>query len=148
MGCDKGKPAERRGRKAPGLPHATVRVSRRPSCRTDLRRSAMFSISRTATAWLLAGGTIVAAGCAGDDGTAPGTGGPLTGSGRVTISLELDSIRIGQSRQLTARVVDQQGAPSTAEVQWSSAEPTIASVTTAGLVTAITTGTAHIIARS
>jgi len=108
----------------------------------------MFSISRTATAWLLAGATVVAAGCAGDDGTAPRIGGPPTGSGRVTISLELDSIRIGQSRQLTARVVDQQGAPSTAEVQWSSAEPTIASVSTAGLVTAITTGTARIIARS
>ena len=108
----------------------------------------MFSISRTATAWLLAGATIVAAGCAGDDGTAPGTDGPVTGAGRVTISLELDSIRIGQSRQLTAAVVDHQGAPSTAAVQWSSAEPTVASVSTNGLVSAIATGTARIIARS
>jgi uncharacterized protein YjdB len=108
----------------------------------------MFSISRTATAWLLAGATMIAAGCAGDDGTAPGTAGPVTGSGRVTISPKLDSIRIGQSRQLTAGVVDQQGAPSTAEVQWSSAEPSIASVSTAGLVTAVAAGTARVIARS
>jgi uncharacterized protein YjdB len=109
----------------------------------------MFSISRTATAWLLTGAVMFAAACAGDDGTAPKVdGGPLTGPGRVTVSPELDSLRIGESRHLTAHVVDEQGAPASTAVEWSSADPAIASVSNAGLVTAVTTGTARIIARA
>ena len=109
----------------------------------------MFSISRTATAWLLTGATIFAAACAGDDGTAPIVdGGPLTGPGRVTVSPKLDSLRIGESRHLTARVVDEQGAPANTAVEWSSAEPAVASVSNAGLVTGVTTGTARVIARA
>src|SRR5688500_1581318 len=108
----------------------------------------MFSISRTARAWLLASVAMTAA-CAGDEGTAPiDGGGPITGPERVTVSPTLDSLLIGQSKLLTARVVDQQGAAVMREVSWSSVEPSIASVATDGLVTAVSRGTARVVARA
>ncbi|MDF2774227.1 MAG: Ig domain protein group 2 domain protein [Geminicoccaceae bacterium] len=107
----------------------------------------MFSISRTTRAWLLASVAMTAA-CAGDEGTAPiDGGGPITGPERVTVSPTLDSLLIGQSKLLTARVVDQQGAAVMREVSWSSVEPSIASVATDGLVTAVSRGTARVVAR-
>ena len=56
---------------------------------------------------------------------------------------------IGQTVQLTARVFDQNNTPmNTATAAWSSNEPGVATVSAAGLVTAVGNGVARITARS
>jgi len=66
----------------------------------------------------------------------------------VTVSpTSLSFTSIGATQQLTATVKDQNGATmSGASVSWATSNPSIASVSSAGLVTALTDGTATITA--
>ena len=64
----------------------------------------------------------------------------------VTLTPERDTLPIGLSRTLTARVVDGAGSMQDVAVQWASLEPTIASVQ-AGNVTGVAVGAARIEAR-
>ena len=96
-------------------------------------------------------GLVLASGCGGgDSATAPE---PLPDPSRPTtiavspFATELTAL--GETVQLTAEVRDQNGrVMPTATVTWSSSNTSVATVDQAGLVTAISTGTAAITARA
>ncbi|MCC6316302.1 MAG: Ig-like domain-containing protein [Gemmatimonadaceae bacterium] len=93
----------------------------------------------------VAGLALVAA-CGGDDGATPQ--GPPVVSDRLSVNLtpDRDSILFGTTRQYTATVTNQFGAERQAAVTWSSTNAEVASVTNAGLVTAIGAGSVQIVA--
>lgn len=65
----------------------------------------------------------------------------------VNVTLPLASLTFGQTTTATAAGVDQYGAAiATGAVTWSSATPAVATVSTTGVVTGLSTGTAQIIA--
>ena len=64
----------------------------------------------------------------------------------VSILPKLDTVATGAIRQLSVRVTDRNGIPSTTRVDWKSDNASVASVSTTGLVTAIAEGSARIIA--
>ncbi|MEP7343643.1 MAG: Ig-like domain-containing protein [Gemmatimonadaceae bacterium] len=64
----------------------------------------------------------------------------------VTLTPSQLTLSVGLSRNLTARVVDTVGATQNVLVEWTSLQPNIASVS-AGTVTALSAGTANIVAR-
>jgi len=64
----------------------------------------------------------------------------------VGVTPATPSLLVGQTQQLTANVVQSGGAPTT--VNWSSSNPSVATVSGAGLVTAVAAGTASISATS
>ncbi len=69
---------------------------------------------------------------------------------RITITPATVSLTaVGQTRKLTASVLDQNGQPiAGANVSWSSSSTAVATVTSQGLVTAVMNGTAQITARA
>ena len=91
----------------------------------------------------------------GDGGTTP-TSPPTTPTPptpvatSITLSATtLSFASLGQAQQLSATVKDQNGATmSGATVTWTSADNAVATVSSAGLVTAVASGTATITARS
>ncbi|HUR93852.1 MAG TPA: Ig-like domain-containing protein, partial [Gemmatimonadales bacterium] len=103
------------------------------------------------TAWHQMLGVVIGltAACAKDEAVAPNeTGGGLTSRVVVSIQPRRDSIWIGASRVLAARVTDQKNVLLDLPVTWSTLDPSVASVTSTGLVTAITAGTSRIVARA
>lgn len=66
----------------------------------------------------------------------------------ISISPTAPSVQAGQTAQLTARVLDQQGTDMTQPVAWASGSPAIASVSPAGLVSGHVAGNATITATS
>jgi len=78
------------------------------------------------------------------------TGTPTSVATTVTLSPSaLFFTTFGETQQLTATVVDQNGATmSGASVSWSSSTPSVASVSTTGLVTAVANGAAAVTATS
>lgn len=67
--------------------------------------------------------------------------------GSVTLTLELKGPGAQQSVQLSATVLDQNGVQLSGQtISWASSTPTVASVTTGGLLTAVGNGTATITA--
>ena len=67
----------------------------------------------------------------------------------VAVSLSATSIALGKTAQATATLKDASGnALSGKTVTWSSSKASVASVTAAGIVTALATGTANIVATS
>jgi uncharacterized protein YjdB len=67
----------------------------------------------------------------------------------VTVSLAPTSVLPGQSVQATAQAVDAAGAPLPGrEISWSSSNNAVASVSSTGLVTALSVGTTNIVATS
>jgi uncharacterized protein YjdB len=86
------------------------------------------------------------AACAGDDTTGlPKEGPSLTEPTKIVITPSSDTLGVGQSRQLTAVATDANGAPRQATVAWRSVDPTIASVTFGGTVTALAPGLARVV---
>ncbi|MDQ8158702.1 MAG: Ig-like domain-containing protein [Gemmatimonadota bacterium] len=71
---------------------------------------------------------------------------PPLNTNLVVVTPRVTSLRVGQTQQLAASLVDKNGAPVSAAgaINWKSLEPTIASVSDAGLVTMLTTGTTAI----
>lgn len=88
---------------------------------------------------------LVTAGCAGDDSTGLPNGPSLTELRAIVVTPRSDTLGIGQSRQLAAVVTDAAGATRQAAVTWRSADPTIASVTFGGNVTALAPGLARVV---
>ena len=81
-------------------------------------------------------------------------GDSTTGPPPVATSIELSTTSLtfnslGQTEQLTATVQDQSGATiKGADLTWTSSAPSVATVSSAGLVTAVADGTATITATS
>jgi len=94
---------------------------------------------------LLLGATLVIGGmtaCNDDDDTATA---PVVNTNTVVVSPRVSSLRVGQTQQLAATVLDKTGATVAAgAVTWTSVEPTIATVSATGLVTMLTTGSTAI----
>ena len=66
----------------------------------------------------------------------------------VSLSAAQTTLAIGNTTQLTARALDGTGVPQPRDVTYSSSAPTVASVSSTGLVTAVSGGTATITATS
>jgi trimeric autotransporter adhesin len=94
---------------------------------------------------LLLGATLVIGGmtaCNDDEDTATA---PVVNTNTVVVSPRVSSLRVGQTQQLAATVLDKTGATVAAgAVTWTSVEPTIATVSATGLVTMLTTGSTAI----
>jgi len=70
---------------------------------------------------------------------------PVINTNSVAVTPRVSSLRVGQTQQLVATLVDKAGATiSAGAVTWKSAEPTIATVSSAGLVTMLTSGSTAI----
>src|SRR5690349_18288716 len=83
------------------------------------------------------------AACAGDDGIGAGSHDPAL---TLRVTPKLDSLGIGATMQLTARVTDGAGIQQSATIAWMSLNNTIATVTGSGLVTAVASGRVGIVA--
>jgi uncharacterized protein YjdB len=94
---------------------------------------------------LLLGATLVVGGmtaCNDDDDAVTA---PVINTNTVSVTPRVSSLRVGQTQQLAATLLDKTGATvSAGAVTWSSAEPTIATVSSSGLVTMLTTGSTAI----
>ncbi len=91
---------------------------------------------------LLALATVVFAGACKDDATKPPT---LT---TITVSVPTATVVVGQDVPATAAGVDQSGAPiATGTVTWASSAASIATVSTNGVITGVSAGTAQITAK-
>jgi uncharacterized protein YjdB len=92
------------------------------------------------------------AGCAGDSATEPLPGGeaPLLSTvARVGVTPRSSVVPLGQEAQLAASAFDGRGgAMAAVRVAWTSLDPTVATVSDAGLVRALQLGTARIVARA
>lgn len=83
------------------------------------------------------------AACSSDPPVDPGVGVPT-----VNLSYPASFVAVGDTLRLTASVIDGNGVPITgAVVQWSSSQPTVATVTESGAVVGVTPGTTTITAR-
>ncbi len=85
----------------------------------------------------------IAAGCSGDR-----VGGPLPLIARVFVSAPTPTIAVGDKAQLTAVALDSVGNTVNAAFEWSSSAEIVAIVSSAGLVTGVTAGTATISAKA
>ncbi len=94
---------------------------------------------------LLLGATLLVGGmtaCTDDDEVVTA---PVINTNTVSVTPRVSSLRLGQTQQLVATLLDKTGATiSAGAVTWTSAEPTIASVSSGGLVTMLTTGSTAI----
>ncbi len=82
--------------------------------------------------------------CVGDDGI--GTGAPIDTKLTLRVSPKADSLGVGMTTQLSARVTDGAGLQQSATVAWMSLNSTIATVSATGLVTALATGQVGVVA--
>ena len=80
----------------------------------------------------------------GSDGTGPDTGGNSVSISRTSVTLNF----LGETTQLTATVRNSKNVPVSGQVTWSSDAPTVATVSSNGLVTAISNGQATLTATS
>ncbi len=106
----------------------------------------MRPLIRTVTASLLVMSVIVE-GCS-PDSTSPGSSSTPTTAFRVSVSPKADTITTGASSQLTARVFDDRNVTRDHAVEWRSDNPSVATVSAAGLVAGLTPGVAHIIVQA
>lgn len=86
---------------------------------------------------------LVAASCSGDGGS-----GPSLRIANVFISAPTPTIAVGDKAQLTAVALDSVGNTVNATFEWSSSAGIIAMVSSTGLVTGVTAGTANITAKA
>jgi uncharacterized protein YjdB len=84
---------------------------------------------------------VIAAGCA-DDPSGP------TGVGSVELVQRAADLEIGETTTFDAKVLDLRGRPATAQITWSSSDPTVATVAPGGSVAGVSAGTAWITART
>ena len=83
------------------------------------------------------------AACAGDESIGTGNHDPAL---TLRVTPKLDSLGIGGTLQLSARVTDGAGLQQSATVAWMSVNNAIATVSASGLVTAVSTGRVGIVA--
>jgi uncharacterized protein YjdB len=89
---------------------------------------------------------VATAACAGDDSTGlPPGGASGTTPTAIVISPRHDTLGIGQTVQLAARVTDATGTVRQSTVNWSSVNPSVASVSATGAVTALTPGVTFVV---
>ncbi len=94
---------------------------------------------------LLLGATLLVGGMAACTDEADTVAAPVINTNTVVVTPRVSSLRVGQTQQLAASLVDKNGAPLPASaITWTSAEPTIATVSATGLVTMLTTGSTAI----
>ena len=90
---------------------------------------------------LLLGATLLVGGmsaCSNDDDAVTA---PVINTNTVVVTPRVSNLRVGQTQQLTATLVDQSGATvSAGAVTWTATGPTIATVSATGLVTMLTSG--------
>lgn len=90
---------------------------------------------------------IALAACSGED--TPPTGSIIGPVSTVNISVVSSTMIVGATQQLTAKLYDKNGnVVTTSSVTWSVSPATVATISTAGLLTAVTPGTAHVTASS
>src|SRR5688572_27675704 len=82
--------------------------------------------------------------CAGDEGI--GTGTPPDAKLTLRVSPKLDSLGVGMTTQLAARVTDAAGMQQSTTVAWMSLNSTIATVSANGVVTALAAGHVGVVA--
>jgi len=113
-------------------------------------RSLMAPIVRVARRVAALCAVVALAGCSGstDRNSNPTVPTPTTPTlASVVVTLRQDSLVVGDTASATAAGVDSQGRPiATGSVVWSSSGPSVASVSSGGVVTALTAGRAQIIA--
>ena len=102
-------------------------------------------IERMVTASLVVVTVLASASCEPGDSTSPVTDG-LPETLRVSVAPNADTLIAGTTRQLTARVFNSQNETRDHAVDWRSENPSVASVSTSGLVAAIAPGIARIAA--
>jgi len=66
--------------------------------------------------------------------------------GSIQVTLGASSLAVGQTTQASVLILDRQGRPLKRSVEWSSSDPAIAAVDTAGLVSALSPGVVSIVA--
>jgi len=88
---------------------------------------------------------VMLAGCGGGGGssTAPD---PTAAVATVSLNVTSAQLGVGQTLQLTATPLTSTGTVTTGAATWSSSTPAVATVSTAGLVTAVTAGTTTVTA--
>ena len=110
---------------------------------------AIATVSSSGAVQAVAAGSItVTATSEGRSGTAQVTVAPVPVAS-VSVTLNASSVLVGNSTQAVATLRDAQGNALTGRtVSWQSSNPSVASVSAAGLVTAVAEGTANIVATS
>ncbi len=94
---------------------------------------------------LLLGATLLVGGMTACNDSDNAVTAPVINTNAVAVTPRVSSLRVGQTQQLAATLVDKTGATvSAGAVIWKSAEPTIATVSATGLVTMLTTGSTAI----
>ena len=90
--------------------------------------------------------SVFAAACSSDNN--PGSEPPVQTADELSVRLSADtaSLLLGTSKAFSAAVVNQFGVPRSAMVLWSSTNPSVLTVTSQGMVTAIGQGSAQIVA--
>ena len=111
------------------------------------------SISRRVLAIATSVGMLTTYACSSADAPAgPGAGNNATPTPPVAASVEIqagsDTMIIGTTRGFVARVLDRTGTPVDLPVNWRSLTPSVVDVNSTGLVTAIATGNAALVASS
>lgn len=94
---------------------------------------------------LLLGATLLVGGMSACNDSDNAVTAPVINTNAVAVTPRVSSLRVGQTQQLAATLLDKTGATvSAGAVTWKSAEPTIATVSATGLVTMLTTGSTAI----
>ena len=102
---------------------------------------------RAFTRGIAAATVVIVCACSGDDSTGlPTHDSQPTAPTAIVVSPSADTLGVGDTRQITARVTDDRGAERPATVAWRSASPNIVSVSSLGTITALAPGLASIIA--
>ena len=100
---------------------------------------------RLATARVVSVLALISAACSGADSISSNTP-SVQETISVSITPKLDSLTPGATRQLVARVLTPQGEAQNAAVGWRSVDPAVASVSSLGIVSAVSVGGTRIIA--
>ena len=129
-----------------GVPDHRDRVDPAPCPSSLLTMLQLRSLRRGIVATrLLLGATLLVGGMAACNDDDDAVTAPVINTNTVAVTPRVSSLRVGQTQQLAATLLDKAGATiSGGTVTWTSAEPTIATVSSAGLVTMLTTGSTAI----
>lgn len=114
---------------------------------SEVNGAAVVRSKRWARRWRVVGVAALVAGmlsCGGSAPTDSGKPGEPATPATVTVSTSSSTMTVGNTLQLDAVVRDAQGRVVSATLDWSSSSPEVATVSPAGLVTALTPGTTSV----